>query len=216
MWSSTPLLAAFAGLAIAGCASLPPPPLPQEPTVTVAAGLRSDAAPSFRLRPGDAVRIDAETEPGPASWQTTLDAQGTAHVPGTGSVRLGGLDLAQAEVRIQSLIRERDRLATIALHVTASEGQRATVIGAVTQQGSVSVTPGMRVSQLIAASGLVPGARCLSARRVAATRHVAERLGVEAGTRVVRLERVRTADGVLVSVPTSTTTRNRPGACQVP
>ena len=56
--------------------------------------------------------------------------------------------------------------------------------------------------QLIAASSQVPGARCLSARRVAATRHVAERLGVEAGTRVVRLERVRTADGepVIVSI----------------
>jgi GntR family transcriptional regulator len=56
--------------------------------------------------------------------------------------------------------------------------------------------------QLIAASGRVPGARCLSARRVAATRHVAERLGLLAGTRVVRLERVRTADGepVIVSI----------------
>jgi GntR family transcriptional regulator len=56
--------------------------------------------------------------------------------------------------------------------------------------------------QLIAASGRVPGARCLSARRVSATRLVAERLGLVAGASVVRLERVRTADGepVIVSI----------------
>ena len=56
--------------------------------------------------------------------------------------------------------------------------------------------------QLIAASGRVPGARCLSARRVSATRLVAERLGLVAGVPVVRLERVRTADGepVIVSI----------------
>jgi len=54
--------------------------------------------------------------------------------------------------------------------------------------------------QLIAASGRVPGARCLSARRVPATRAVAERLGLEPGDPVVRLERVRTADGVPVIV----------------
>lgn len=54
--------------------------------------------------------------------------------------------------------------------------------------------------QLIAASGRVPGAHCLSARRVPATRDVAERLGIAVGARVVRLERVRTADGVPVIV----------------
>ena len=56
--------------------------------------------------------------------------------------------------------------------------------------------------QLIAASGRMPGARCLSARRVTATRRVAERLGLVPGATVVKLERVRTADGdpVIVSV----------------
>jgi DNA-binding GntR family transcriptional regulator len=54
--------------------------------------------------------------------------------------------------------------------------------------------------QLIAASGRLPGARCLSARRVTATRLVAERLGLDPGDIVVRLERVRTADSVPVIV----------------
>ncbi len=54
--------------------------------------------------------------------------------------------------------------------------------------------------QLIAASGRTPGARCLSARHVPATRVVADRLALERGARVVRLERVRTADGVPVIV----------------
>lgn len=56
--------------------------------------------------------------------------------------------------------------------------------------------------RLIAASGRVPGSRCLSARRVGATRLVAERLDLAPGAPVVKLERVRTADGepVIVSV----------------
>ena len=54
--------------------------------------------------------------------------------------------------------------------------------------------------QLIAAGGREPGARCVSVRRVAATRLIAERLGIAPGEPVVRLERVRTADGVPVIV----------------
>lgn len=53
-------------------------------------------------------------------------------------------------------------------------------------------------TQLIAASGRVPGERCLSLRRERAEEPVASRLRVAVGDELVRLERVRTADGTPV------------------
>jgi DNA-binding GntR family transcriptional regulator len=53
-------------------------------------------------------------------------------------------------------------------------------------------------TQLIAASGRTPGERCLSLRREAASEAVAERLRVPVGEELMRLERVRTADGTPV------------------
>jgi len=53
-------------------------------------------------------------------------------------------------------------------------------------------------TQLIAASGRAPGERCLSLRREPAEEAVAARLRVPVGEELVRLERVRTADGTPV------------------
>jgi GntR family transcriptional regulator len=50
-------------------------------------------------------------------------------------------------------------------------------------------------TQLIAASGRTPGERCLSLRREPAPERVADALGLPPRSEVVRLERVRTADG---------------------
>lgn len=53
-------------------------------------------------------------------------------------------------------------------------------------------------TELIAASGRTPGERCVSLRREPASDVVAEALGIPLGDEVVRLERVRTADGAPV------------------
>ena len=135
------------------CASLPPPPLPTEPVLSAARGLNEDTAPTFTLRPGDGVMVQAQTEPEPQTWEDMLDAEGKVHLSGIGSLRLSGLTLVQAEASVQTLARRRDRLASVALSLTRPDGQRATVLGAVTRQGSVAVRPNMRVSELIAASG---------------------------------------------------------------
>jgi polysaccharide export outer membrane protein len=153
MWPPHPLLGATVCVALAGCASLPPPPVPSDPITYVATGLQADPAPAFLLRPGDGVRVDGQTESGPQSWEAILDAQGMVLFSGIGSANLGGLSLAQAESRVLALIRQRDRLATVTLFATATAGQRATVLGAVANQGSVPVAPNMRVAELIADSG---------------------------------------------------------------
>ena len=153
MRTHLPSLAACACLVVAGCASLPPPPPPAEPIPSPAPGLTKDPAPPFRLRPGDGVRVEVETEPEPTTWEATLDAQGRVHLSGIGSVQLGGQTVAQAEVRVEALVRRRDRLAKVVLFVSQTEGQRATVLGAVVRQGSVPLSPQMRVAQLITASG---------------------------------------------------------------
>jgi len=152
MWPPRPFPAAILCLAIAGCASLPSPPRPPERLVSVARGLSVDPAPPFTLRPGDAVLVEAQTEPGRVSWRTTLDAEGKAHLAGS-NVLLGGLTVSEAEARVEEKLRERDRFGTVALYVTQTDGQRATVLGAVAHQGSLPVTPHMRVSELIEDSG---------------------------------------------------------------
>ncbi len=153
MWLLRPCLAASVCLTVGGCASLPPPPMPPEPRVSVARGLSVDPAPSFRLRPGDAVLVEVQAESGKVSSQVTLDAEGRAHLAGSGNVELEGLSVAQAEARIEALVRQRDHFATVSVFVTQTDGQRATVLGAVTYQGSIPLRPHMRVSELIADSG---------------------------------------------------------------
>lgn len=54
-----------------------------------------------------------------------------------------------------------------------------------------------------AAAGLRAGTRLISARVVAADDVAAQRLGLEAGTTVCRIERLRTADGVPMAVETA-------------
>jgi DNA-binding GntR family transcriptional regulator len=53
-------------------------------------------------------------------------------------------------------------------------------------------------TELIAASGRTPGERCVSLRREPASGEVADALGIAEDAEVVRLERVRTADGAPV------------------
>ncbi|MCA9582406.1 MAG: SLBB domain-containing protein [Myxococcales bacterium] len=145
----------------AGCgASLPK--VPQAPTakqtkggkaVAGAPGVDHDPPQGLRLYPGDVIsprRIAAETveEKG-----LTVDELGNLHVPLAGDVRVAGLDLSTAEQAVEEALRRFDKLVRVALVLEAPNGQKATVIGAVTTPGRVPITPGTRVADLLAAAG---------------------------------------------------------------
>ena len=116
-------------------------------------GIDDEEPPAFSFRPGDVVLVAVDTEPERAPQELTVDAQGRIHVAGAGQVRVGGLTVARAQARIAATVQKMDRLAQVQLQVMDTPGQRATVLGAVTTQGSVAVAPGMRVAQLISDSG---------------------------------------------------------------
>lgn len=151
---SLPPVVAVVALCAVGCTSFPAPPVPKHLVGGARPhGLVDDQPPAFTLRPGDRIRVDVETVPQPESWQATVDAQGTVHLPGLGTLRVLGLTIEQAEARIEGLLRTRDRLGTATVHMLRTDGQRATVLGAVSYQGSIPVSPNMRLSQLIADAG---------------------------------------------------------------
>jgi polysaccharide export outer membrane protein len=82
-----------------------------------------------------------------------LDNEGKVHVPIAGAVQVSGLSPAQAERKIEEALQRFDRFVRVSVLLTAQGGHYATVIGAVAKEGQVSLTPGMRVAELIAAAG---------------------------------------------------------------
>jgi polysaccharide export outer membrane protein len=137
-----------------GCASLPPaPPTVPEAESARFPGLTRDPAPVLRLRPGDTLEVSVETEPPAPAREMQVDAAGFVHLPSLGRVAVGGLTLDEAESRMRARAREDDRLAEVFVRLQAALGQRATVLGAVGRQGTVAVTPGMRLSDLVLACG---------------------------------------------------------------
>jgi len=143
----------------AGCGGLPRAPA----TPSADEGFQAvDATPegmdpeepeAMTLVPGDVVTlrtISAETE---EIEGLTVDARGVLHVPLAGDVEVGGLPLEEAERRIEQAMHEYDRTMRVSIILSDPRGHTASVIGAVGDQGRVSVVPGMRVADLLAAAG---------------------------------------------------------------
>lgn len=123
------------------------------PEEVVMPGLENDPAKALKLMPGDVVELTT------VSAQTTkypgliVDALGHLHVPLAGDVAVGDKTLTEAEAAIEKGLRRYDRFARANVIITRPEGHTATVLGAVSNPGSVAVLPGMRVADLLAKAG---------------------------------------------------------------
>lgn len=147
-------------LALAGCAHLPDAPTQladdpawTAPEVVAPEGLADDPAIEFRLSPGDVLTmrtISAATTELPGLF---VDERGLVHVPLAGDVRVEGLSLVDAEHAIEQALQTFDRAVRVNLVLTAQGGHVATVLGAVREPGRVTVSPGMRVADLLAMVG---------------------------------------------------------------
>lgn len=116
-------------------------------------GVSDDAPLAMQLYPGDVVTlrlISAETEDHDG---IVVDERGMLHVPLAGDVPVTGVDLTGAEQRVETALRQYDRTVRVALVLAEPEGHRASVIGAVAEPGRITVTPGMRVVDLLATAG---------------------------------------------------------------
>jgi polysaccharide export outer membrane protein len=143
-----------------GCVRLPDAPtIPTgDPRFQVAAveaptGVTADPPSPLTVLPGDVLAVSVfSTET--VSWEgLVVDELGRVHLPLAGTVEVGGRPLADAESRIQTAVREVDRVARVALRISDPAGHFATVLGAVGEPGRVAVSPGMRVADLIAVTG---------------------------------------------------------------
>lgn len=116
-------------------------------------GMPDDPPEALKLLPGDIVQLTTVSAETNTYDGLIVDARGNIHVPLAGDVEVGGLDLTQAEKRIESSLRRYDRFVRVNLIITTLAGHNATVLGAVEIPGRVQVGPGMRVADLLAQAG---------------------------------------------------------------
>lgn len=141
---------------LAGCASLPvPPATPGVAAATKRLGMADDSAQLDVVRAGDTITITVANaaEQQPTQTSGIVDARGQLHVATRSDVPVAGLTLEQAEDRVETVLRRRDRFAQVELGFAKRTGQQVSVVGAVKRPGRVELTPAMRVADLIAASG---------------------------------------------------------------
>jgi polysaccharide export outer membrane protein len=129
-----------------------PPPLARQ-------GIDEDNPAPLSILPGDvlhvqlvyyrsATDIERDNHPG-----LIVDETGLVQVPLAGSVDVGGMTLAEAEVALEEAVQRYDREAQVNLRVDAFDGHQVSILGAVAKPGRHPATPGLRVADLIALAG---------------------------------------------------------------
>ncbi|MCA9611079.1 MAG: SLBB domain-containing protein [Myxococcales bacterium] len=160
--SHATLFAALVGAAsilVPGCGGLPrAPAFPSandgfQAVDATPPGMDSDPAVPLSLHPGDRVNLRLESAEINTVDGLTVDERGMLHVPLVGDVQVAGLPLAEADQRIEQGMRPFDATVRVTVLLADPQGQLASVIGAVGDQGRYPVTPGMRVADLLALAG---------------------------------------------------------------
>jgi polysaccharide export outer membrane protein len=105
------------------------------------------------LLPGDTITVRSISNESYDYPGLVVDGEGKVHVPMAGAVVVKGLTPQQAEKKIEESLRASDRFVRASVIVTAWGGHTATLIGAVVQEGTRQLTPGIRLAEIIAAAG---------------------------------------------------------------
>jgi len=116
-------------------------------------GLESDFPVALQLLPGDTITVrtlSSETNDYPG---LVIDDEGKVHVPIAGPVQIAGLSPHQAERTLEGVLQKYDRFVRVSVLVTGWGGHYATVIGAVGEEGQKTITPNMRLAELLAIAG---------------------------------------------------------------
>ncbi len=116
-------------------------------------GMDPAAPRPLALYPGDVVTLRLQSLEVSEVEGLSVDERGMLHVPLAGDVEVAGLPLVEAEARIEHALQRYDRTVRATVILLDPQGHRATVIGAVGEQGRVPIVPGMRVADLLAAAG---------------------------------------------------------------
>jgi polysaccharide export outer membrane protein len=157
MGRTTAVLAVIAGTM--SCKVLPAPVVPGDdpafstPEQTEPRGISNDSPNGLRLVPGDVVTLRTVSAETNEFEGLVVDELGRLHVPLAGDIDVGGLDLDEAEQRVETALRRYDRVLRANLIIAEAQGHRATVLGAVAQPGVFDVAPGTRLADLFAQAG---------------------------------------------------------------
>ena len=124
------------------------------PEEIVFRGIESDPPQPLRLFPCDVVQLTTVSAQIQVFEGLIVDELGQLHVPLAGDIRVGGMPLGQAEKAIERGLRNYDRFARANVIITdLAGGHSATVVGQVQTPGRYTVTPGMRLGDLLALAG---------------------------------------------------------------
>lgn len=156
-------------------------------------GLESDPPEALALLPGDVVKLTTVSAKTEIYEGLIVDALGQLHVPLAGDVQVGGLPLSKAEKAIEARLRRYDRFVRVNLTITAMDGHAAVVVGSVATPGRVTVTPGMRLADLLASAGGPERARVHEVPTLVGSLELA-RLVRDGETLPVSVVRARTGD----------------------
>jgi polysaccharide export outer membrane protein len=144
---------------LAACTNLrPPPTYPHEDPDYLAAkgvqpGLDTDPPVPTVLMPGDTLTVRTISNQSEIYEGLVVDSEGKVHVPVIGPAQVSGLAPQQAERTVEGMMQKVDRFVRVNVLVTEWGGHFATVIGAVVQEGTKTLSPGMRLAELVAAAG---------------------------------------------------------------
>jgi len=159
--SALPRLASILLVAVAACTPVFPraPTLPSErdsfgsAQSIVPGGVDDDAPLPLQLYPGDVITLVLQSAEREEQPNLLVDERGIVHVPLAGDVEVGGMSLPAAEQNLETALRQYDRTVRVSILLSDARGHVATVIGSVEEPGRFTVTPGMRLADLLAEAG---------------------------------------------------------------
>jgi polysaccharide export outer membrane protein len=135
-----------------------PPTYPYEDpsfkaTHTTQPGLDQDFPQPLALLPGDTISVRTTSTESSTYEGLVIDDEGKVHMPVAGPVAISGVSPHQAERTLEGVLQKFDRFVRVSVLVTGWGGHYATVIGAVVNEGQKTITPNMRVAELLAIAG---------------------------------------------------------------
>ncbi len=116
-------------------------------------GVENDFPQPLALLPGDTITVRTISTESNEYEGLVVDDEGKVHVPIAGPVQIAGLAPHQAERTLEGVLQKYDKFVRVSVLVTGWGGHYATVIGAVAEEGPKTITPNMRVAELLAAAG---------------------------------------------------------------
>lgn len=131
-------------------------------TLMMVAGAGAQAAvqSEYVLGPGDQIRIGVYQNPD-LLLETRISEAGTISYPLLGTVKLGGLSIAEAEKKIAAGLKDGNFLKQpqVTLLLITAAANQVTVLGQVNRPGRYPLTAGsQRLSEIMgSAGGIVPG-----------------------------------------------------------